>query len=231
MKIAGFLKTTLLDWDGMVACTVYLQGCNFTCPYCHNRDIVVSDNVTEIPEEQVLDYIKDNSDFLDGVVVSGGEPLMNKDIHKFLGKLKALNVKVKLDTNGSLPDVLDDLIGSELVDMVAMDLKSSLNERYDAAAGCAVDIEKIRKSISVIIDSGIEHEFRTTAVPVYVKEEDIRNICKNIKGAKRYRIHQFRNKFTIDAALSVIDPYPVSRLTAMADIAKEYVKDVKIRGV
>jgi pyruvate formate lyase activating enzyme len=232
VKIAGFIKTTLLDWDGMVACTVYLAGCDFRCPYCHNVAIVTNaDGAESIDEGRVLEYIEEHSDFIDGAVVSGGEPLINKDLHVFLKKLKALGVKVKIDTNGSYPDELDDLIGAGLVDMVAMDVKASLNERYDAAAGVKVNIEKIKKSIRVIIDSGIDHEFRTTVVPVYVKEDDIRNICENIKGAKKYRIHQFRNKTTIDASLSVLDPYPESKLMEMSEIANEYIKDVKIRGI
>lgn len=231
MKIAGFIKTTLLDWDGMVACTIYLAGCNFRCPYCHNRDIVVNaDGVGRIDEDRVLDHIKEHSDFIDGVVVSGGEPLMNADIGKFLERIRALGVKVKVDTNGSFPDRLDDLIGAGLIDMVALDVKSSLNERYSAAAGAEVDVNSIKKSIGVILRSGVDHEFRTTVVPIYVKRDDIRNICENIGNAKRYRIHQFRNKVTLDSSFSVLDPYPESELAAMADIAKEYVKDVKIRG-
>ncbi|MDR0777913.1 MAG: anaerobic ribonucleoside-triphosphate reductase activating protein [Methanomassiliicoccaceae archaeon] len=232
MKIAGFIKTTLLDWDGMVACTVYLAGCNFRCPYCHNAAIVTNaDGVERIEEERVLNYISENTDFIDGVVVSGGEPLINKDLSVFLKKLRSLGVKVKIDTNGSYPDELDDLIGAGLVDMVAMDLKAALNARYDASAGTKVDIEKIKESIRVIFDSGVDHEFRTTAVPIYIKDDDIRNICENIKGAKRYRIHQFRNKVTIDDALTVLDPYPDHKLIEMAEIAKEYVKDVRIRGI
>ncbi|MCL2890864.1 MAG: anaerobic ribonucleoside-triphosphate reductase activating protein [Methanomassiliicoccaceae archaeon] len=232
MKIAGFIKTTLLDWDGMVACTVYLAGCNMRCPYCHNKEIVINaDSVEGIPEDDILSYVSENRDFIDAVVVSGGEPLMNADVGKFLKKLKALGVKVKVDTNGCYPERLNDLIGAGLIDRVAMDVKSSLNERYNSAAGIDAPLDKIKESIRVIIDSGVEHEFRTTIVPVIIKEEDIENICRNIKGADAYRIQQFRNKVTLDDSLSVLDPYLESRLISMAEIAKEYVKDVKIRGI
>ncbi|MDR0334810.1 MAG: anaerobic ribonucleoside-triphosphate reductase activating protein [Methanomassiliicoccaceae archaeon] len=232
MKIAGFIKTTLLDWDGMVACTVYLAGCNFRCPYCHNGRIVTdAESVEALNEDDVLRYIGENTDFIDGVVVSGGEPLMNGDIGVFLKKLKALGVKVKIDTNGGFPDAMNDLIGAGLIDMVAMDVKSSLNERYSSAAGVDVNIDDIKRSIRVIIDSGVEHEFRTTAVPVFVREDDIKDICRNIRGAKKYRIHQFRNRSTMDDSLSVLDPYPEPRLIEMAEIAKGYVRDVKIRGI
>ncbi|MCL1983873.1 MAG: anaerobic ribonucleoside-triphosphate reductase activating protein, partial [Methanomassiliicoccaceae archaeon] len=207
-------------------------GCNFRCPYCHNRSIVLNaDDADAIPKDYILGYIKENSDFIDGAVVSGGEPLMNEDLGAFLKELKALGIKVKLDTNGSYPERLDDLIGSGLVDKVAMDVKSSLNERYGDVTGVNADIDAVAKSIRIIIDSGIDHEFRTTAVPVFVKDDDIRNICGHIKGAKGYRIHQFRNKVTIDDSLSVLDPYPENRLIEMAEIAKEYVKDVRIRGI
>jgi pyruvate formate lyase activating enzyme len=170
-------------------------------------------------------------DFIDGVVVSGGEPLMNPDISILLKRIKKLGLKVKIDTNGMFPERLDDLIGAGLVDMAAMDVKTSLNERYGAAAGADIDVNVLKKSIGVILNSGIDHEFRTTAVPVYVKEEDIRNICRSIKGAKRYRIHQFRNRTTMDGSLSVLDPYSEPVLMNMAEIAKEYVKDVMIRGI
>jgi pyruvate formate lyase activating enzyme len=231
VKIAGFIKTTLLDWDGMVACTIYLAGCNLRCPCCHNAAIALnSDDIVAVDENIVLDYVKEHSDFIDGIVLSGGEPTMDPSIYEFLKKIKALKLKVKMDTNGTFPERLDDLIGSKLVDMVAMDVKSSLNERYVSVAGAEADVEKIKKSIRIIIDSGVDHEFRTTAVPIFVKNEDIRNICENIRGAKKYRIHQFRNKSTMDESLSVLDPYPVSKLTEMAEIAREYVKDVKIRG-
>jgi pyruvate formate lyase activating enzyme len=156
---------------------------------------------------------------------------MNRDLGKFLKKLKALGVKVKIDTNGLYPEELDDLIGAGLIDMVAMDVKASLDPRYNASAGAEVDIGRIKRSIRVILDSGVDHEFRTTAVPIYIKEDDIRDICENIKGAKRYRIHQFRNKVTIDDSLTVLDPYPESKLMEMAEIAKQYVKDVRIRGI
>jgi len=231
VKIAGFIKTTLLDWDGMVACTVYLTGCNLRCPCCHNAAIALnSDEIVAIDENVVLDHVKEHSDFIDGVVVSGGEPTMDNDIYGFLKKIKAIGVKVKIDTNGMYPERLDDLIGSKLVDMVAMDVKSSLNERYLSVAGKEADVEKIKRSIRIVIDSGVDHEFRTTVVPIFVKNEDIRNICEHIKGAKKYRIHQFRNKRTMDESLSVLDPYPSSKLTEMAEIAREYIKDVKIRG-
>ena len=232
MKIGGFIKTTLLDWEGKVACTVYLTGCDFRCPYCHNRDLVLHpDEVEGVDEEKVLEYIKENSDFLDGVVISGGEVLINAGTLPLIKKLRKLGMLIKIDTNGSHPDVLDDLLGAGLIDMVAMDIKTSLNERYNSATGSKVDVENIRRSIRIIMDSAPDYEFRTTVAPIFVKLEDIENICREIKGAKKYRIHQFRPKNTLDETLSVLDPYPESKVMEMAEIARKYVKDVKIRGI
>ena len=232
MKIAGFMKTTLLDWEGKVACTIYLAGCDFRCPYCHNRDLVLRpEEVEEINEKYVIGYIEENSDFLDGAVISGGEPLMNKDLAGLIKKLRKLGMKIKIDTNGNHPDELDDLVGAGLVDFVAMDIKCSLNERYNVAADSNVDIERIKRSIRVIMDSGVDYEFRTTVTPIFVKNSDIEDICKAISGAKRYRLHQFRPKNTIDPSLSVLDPYPEEKVLEMAEIAKKYVKDVRIRGI
>jgi len=232
MKIAGFMKTTLLDWEGKVACTIYLAGCDFRCPYCHNRDLVLRpEEVEEVEESYVLEYIRENTDFLDGVVISGGEPLLNKDLKDLIRKLRKLGMKIKIDTNGNHPDELDDLIGAGLVDYVAMDIKCALNERYNAAADAKVDIERIRKSIRVIIDSGVDHEFRTTVTPIFVKNGDIESICKAVSGARRYRLHQFRPKNTLDPSLSVLDPYPEEKVLEMAEIAKKHVKDVRIRGI
>jgi len=232
MKIAGFLKTTLLDWEGKVACTIYLAGCDLRCPYCHNRDMVLRpDELEALDIEPILDYIGENSDFLDGVVVSGGEPLLNADLKDLLKRLRSMGMMIKIDTNGTHPDMLDDIVGAGLADMVAMDIKAPLDERYEIAAGTSVNVENIRKSIRIIISSGIDHEFRTTVAPVFIKEADIEDICKAIKGSKRYRLHQFRPNNTLDVSLSVLDPYPESKVLGMAETARKYVRDVKVRGI
>ena len=232
MKIGGFIKTTLLDWEGKVACTIYLAGCDFRCPYCHNRSLVLHpEEVEEVDEGKILEYIKENSDFLDGAVISGGEALIHAGTLQLIKKLKKLGMMIKIDTNGNHPDVLDDLLGAGLVDMVAMDIKTGLNERYDTATGTKVDLNNIRRSIGIIMDSAPDYEFRTTVVPIFVKPDDIEDICREIKGARKYRLHQFRPKNTLDEALSVLDPYPEQKLTEMAEIARKYVKDVKIRGI
>ena len=232
MKIGGFIKTTLLDWEGKVACTIYLTGCDFRCPYCHNRDLVLHpDEVEAVDEEKMLRYIEENADFLDGAVISGGEPLLHAGTLQLIKKLRKLGMKIKIDTNGNHPDVLEDLIGAGLVDMVAMDIKAPLTERYKIVTNSNVNAENVKRSVKVIMNSAPDYEFRTTVVPVLVKPEDIEEICKEIRGAKKYRIHQFRAKNTLDESLSVLDPYPESTVLAMAETARKYVKDVKIRGI
>lgn len=232
MKISGFLKTTLLDWDGKVACTIYLAGCNFRCPYCHNRGLVLNPGEAEdIPLDGILEYIERNSDFLDGVVISGGEPTVNKDLPDLIKKLRKLGMKIKIDTNGTGPEILDDLIGAGMIDFVAMDVKAPLDERYSSVTDVPVNVSDIRRSIRIIMESGVDYEFRTTVVPVLIKPEDVKDILEEIRGAKRYRLHQFRPKNCLDENLTALDPYPESVLMDMAETAKRYVRDVRIRGI
>lgn len=233
MRIAGFGKTSLLDWRGKVACVIYLAGCDFRCPYCHNKEIVVNpEKADDLDEEKIFQFIEENADFLDGVVVSGGEPTINKDLFKLIKRIKAMKMKVKLDTNGYNPDTLDDLIGASYIDSVSMDIKSGLTkERYSAAAGVDIDPEIIKRSIHIIMDSEIECEFRTTVSPILVKPEDIESIAHEIRGAKLYTLQQFRPKICLDSRLEAMDPYKESVLRQMADIAKQYVKSVEIKGI
>ena len=178
MKIVGFIRTTLLDWDGMVACTIYLAECDFRCPYCHNKEIVLNpEQADELDDEKIFNFIKENSDFLDGVVISGGEPTLNKELPDLIKKLRGLGMKIKLDTNGYHPDVLEDLIGAGYIDKVAMDIKAPLTkERYSAVAGTEIDPELLKRSIRIIMESGIDYEFRTTCSPILIKPEDIEEI-------------------------------------------------------
>ncbi len=231
MRIGGFVKTTLSDWDGKVACMVFLPGCNFSCPFCHNPDMV-HDNEEKVDENEVLDYIKNNNDFLDGVVISGGEPTLNKDLYIFLKKIKELGVAVKIDTNGSGPDILDDLIGAKLVDYVAMDVKAPLTpEKYSVATGGYGDVAKIKESIGVIMGSGVDYEFRTTMFPKAVSPDDVVEIARSLRGAKRYCIQQFRPKVTMDPEAGKVEPYSQKQLREMHDAAKPFVKKVVMRGL
>lgn len=233
MKIAGFIRTTLLDWDGKVACIIYLANCNFKCPYCHNKEIILnSDKIDGLDEENIFNYIRENSSFLDGVVISGGEPTINKDLPKLIKKLKEMGMEIKLDTNGYNPDVLDDLIGARYIDKIAMDIKAPLTEeKYSAVTGVHINPEILKKSIKTIMNSNIDYEFRTTCTPIFIKTEDIDEIGKDINGAKNYNLQQFRPKICLDSRLEHISPYKESIMRQMAKIAGKYAKNVKIRGI
>ncbi len=231
MRIVGFIKTSLLDWDGHVVSSIYLPGCNFLCPFCHNQDLVLNPgSFDEVPFQVIADYVRSHSEFLDGVVVTGGEPTMHKDLPQLLQQIKELGVKVKLDTNGTNPQMLRDLIDAGLVDYVAMDLKAPLNEKYDELAGVKVDLENIKRSIEILEISGIDHEFRTTVVPILLTAHDVESMAAYIGGTKRYALQQFRPGNTLDPSLKVVKPYSGAALKGMAETAGLYVRKVIIRG-
>ncbi|HXZ23271.1 MAG TPA: anaerobic ribonucleoside-triphosphate reductase activating protein [Methanomassiliicoccales archaeon] len=231
MRIVGLAKTSLLDWDGNVTAVLYLPGCNFRCPVCHNRELVLEpDRVDEVPWEEIEGFINENREFLDGVVVTGGEPTIHKDLPELLRKLKRLGVRVKLDTNGSRPDVIQALIEEGLVDFIAMDLKAPLDSKYDGVAGVEVDLSAIKRSIEIVMSTGIDYEFRTTVVPVLLKDADYERIAAYIGTSKRYALQHFRPKNTLDPNFSVLDPISEERMKAIAEKCKPYVRRVVIRG-
>mgnify|MGYP000850966105 CR=1 FL=1 len=231
MKIIGFIKTSLLDWDGHVVASVYLPGCNFRCPFCHNRDVVLDpDSYDEVPWEEVESFIRENNDFLDGVVVTGGEPTIHADLPDLIRRIKALGVKVKLDTNGSNPRMLKDLIDAGLVDYVAMDIKAPLNEKYDDLAGIPAPLDDIKRSIEILETSSVDHEYRTTLAPILLKAADIEAIAAYIGGAKKYALQQFRPQHTLDPHMENANPMPKAQVKAIAENAKQYVRTVVLRG-
>jgi pyruvate formate lyase activating enzyme len=231
MKVAGFLKSSLLDWDGRVTAVIFLPGCNFRCPFCHNGELVLSPgDAPEVDQEAMMEYLEENSDFLDGVVITGGEPTIHSDLPDLIRRIRSLGLQIKLDTNGTNPDMLQDLIDAGMIDGVAMDVKGPLDERYDDLSGVKTPLDKIKRSISVIMESGIDQEFRTTIVPHMIHEEELEAMAAFIGGARKYALQQFRNGNTLDSRLSKIDPYPPERIRSMADLAKQYVRKVVLRG-
>lgn len=198
MNIQGFQKLTLLDFPGHTACTVFTGGCNMRCPFCHNSPLVLAPTENEpFTEEEILSYLKKRSGILDGVAVTGGEPLLQKDIADFLEKVKAQGFLVKLDTNGSFPEKLNELIEKKLVDYIAMDIKNR-PEKYALTVGVKnFDIAPVEKSIEIIKTGGVDYEFRTTAVKEFHTAEDIAAAAKWISGAKRYFIQSFRDSGAI----------------------------------
>ena len=191
MKIKGLQKTTLLDYPEKLACTVFTGGCNFRCPFCHNASLVLNaEAVEEIPEEEFFSYIEKRKGMLDGVCITGGEPLLCPDIVDFIKKIRSLGLLVKLDTNGSLPDKLEYLLDEGLVDYVAMDIKNS-SEKYALTAGLQKFPDEIERSIDLIIKKAPDYEFRTTVVRELHDMQDIAKIATRIKKAKKYFLQSY----------------------------------------
>ena len=189
MVLSGLQKLTLLDFPGRIAATVFTRGCNMRCPFCHNASLVtgVSDIISE---EEFFSFLQSRLGRLGGVCVSGGEPTLNADLPDFIKRIKDMGFEVKLDTNGTNPDMLERLIDDGLVDYVAMDIKSS-EKRYSDVAGKQVDFEKVKRSIEILLSEKIDYEFRTTVAKPLFSKGDFTEIGKMIKGAKRYYLQGF----------------------------------------
>ena len=229
MKINGFRKMTLLDFPEKVACTVFTPSCNFRCPFCHNAALVTHiNNSVQYSEDEIIDYLSKRKGLLDGVCITGGEPLLQADIAEFVGKIKALGYAVKLDTNGSFPERLKDLVSKGLIDYVAMDIKNS-REKYPITTGCEVNIADIEESVSFLMNSGVDYEFRTTVVKEYHTPEDFKAIGEWIKGAKRYYLQNFVDSG--DLIKEGLSSHDVTELYKMQQIVDDFVVKSEIRGV
>jgi len=191
MRIGGLQKTSLIDFPGIVSCVIFTQGCNFRCPYCHNADLVLPELFGNLlTEKEIFLFLKERVGRLQGVVLSGGEPTIQEDIISFIEKIKEMKYRIKLDTNGSHPDVLKRLLKENLLDYVAMDIKTSL-ENYSKVVGCLVDVEKIKESIALILNSYVFYEFRTTCVKPLHQEKDFGEIFHMIQNARRFVAQKF----------------------------------------
>ncbi len=230
--IKGWVRTTLLDYPGKIASSVFLGGCCFRCPMCHNADLVLRPyTLPDIPVEDVLEHLEQCKGKITGLVVSGGEPCLSPGLPDFLRQARALGVQLKLDTCGYLPDVLENLLSEDPVDMVAMDIKAP-PAKYSQLAGLAqVDISRINASIALIRNSGLAYEFRTTVVSDWITPPDIAAIADWLAGAECYVLQQFRAQNCLDPGLNQQSPYPVSMLLKMQSIAGRKIKDVQLRGI
>ena len=191
MKINGFQKLTLLDFPGRVACIIFTAGCNFRCPFCHNASLVTHiDNTNTFSEDEILDYLKKRAGIIDGVCITGGEPLLQPDLEEFIIKIKNLGLAVKLDTNGSSPEKLISLVEKGLLDYVAMDIKNC-KDKYSLTAGVDINISDIEKSVSFLLENHVPYEFRTTVVDGMHTPEDSVSIASWISGAEKYFLQNF----------------------------------------
>jgi pyruvate formate lyase activating enzyme len=219
--LTGFIRNSFLDWPGKICCVVFLAGCNFKCPACHNQQLVVKQESTQnYPLGDVLDYLNGKKDWIDGITVTGGEPTIRKNLPDLLKILRAAGPKIKLDTNGSNPAMLAHLINSKLIDAVAMDVKAPLtSSEYARLAGVPVDLRLIRRSIQLVKESGLETIFRTTVIPGYVEKPQLEAIREFLGDVPRYIVQSFRNKETLDPSFSRIEEFPLARVD---DMKKEF---------
>ena len=231
MFISGLQKLTLLDYPGRVACTVFTAGCNFRCPFCHNAPLVLPELLREdFTEEDVLSFLKKRQGILDGVAITGGEPLMHSRIDGFLEKLRELGYSIKLDTNGSFPEHLVSIVEAGLVDRVAMDIKNS-PEMYGKTVGTdGFDISRVESSKSFLMEGHVDHEFRTTVVKGLHTEESLVGAAQWIAGAKEYYLQQFKNSGNV-INIDGLSEFNENEMHALADKVRVFVPSVQLRGL
>jgi len=230
MLLGGLQKLSLIDYPGRVAATVFTVGCNFSCPFCHNPELVKvgSDRLQMyLPEEDFFEFLEQRQGLIEGICISGGEPTIHQDLPAFLEKIKSAGFLVKLDTNGTWPSVLKDLVSKKLVDYVAMDIKAPL-ERYHEIINAEVDLEKIHESVQ-LVRALPDYEFRTTVIPDFHKKEDFLSIARWLDGAKRYYIQQFKPENALDPAFAKMRPYEDQILAEFCQVIKPYFEICEVR--
>ena len=209
IEIGGLQKTTLIDYPGRLAATVFLIGCNFRCSFCYSAELVLPDKIKNQPrisQKEFFSFLKERKGLLEAITVCGGEPCLNKDLPAFIRKIKKFGYLVKLDTNGSNPKMLKKLINEKLVDYVAMDIKAP-KEKYMKIVGKSVNIDDIEESINILKQNKVDYEFRTTVVPAIHSKKDIIEIAKWLNPAKKYYLQSFRPEKTIDPKFLKKKPY------------------------
>jgi pyruvate formate lyase activating enzyme len=230
MRIVGFTETSLLDWHGRIAAVIWIGGCDFVCPFCHNYRMADDDpELTVVPWEDIAATLHRKRDWYDGVVITGGEPLMHPEVFELCRRLKEIGQPIKVDTNGSFPYALKTLIELKLVDAVAMDVKAPLDSRYTKAAGRHVDITPLRRTIRLLLESGLEHEFRCTLVPGLINPEDAAAIGEAIKGAQAVALQEYLPKRARVESFGGEESYTRAEVDAMAEVLKSCAKEVRIR--
>ncbi|MFW6121113.1 MAG: anaerobic ribonucleoside-triphosphate reductase activating protein [Petrotogales bacterium] len=230
MKIGGLQKTSLLDYPDAISVIIWTIGCNFRCPFCYNKDLVLG-KAKEIPEEEIFSFLKKRKGLLEGLVISGGEPFLQEDIVDFMEKIKKLGYLIKIDTNGTFPEKLKEVMDKKLVDYLSMDVKAPKN-KYNKLAGIKTNLSKIERSIELIKSNAPDYEFKTTFVPNLLVEEDIIKIAKWLKGAKRFYLQKFKNDVPlISSKLDKVEPFSKEYINKILEEIKPYFKNCEVRGV
>ena len=234
MKYAGFIKQSLVDYPGEIAAVLFTRGCNLRCPFCHNPELLIKPSNPQpvaIDITEIIAFLQERQSFLDGVVISGGEPTLNKGIIKDISLIKDLGYLVKLDTNGTNSQMLEGLLASGQLDYVAMDIKAPLDyKKYLQVCGklSSEDFFNIRSSIHLLRNAPIKVEFRTTVVPVLHTAEDIVAIAAYLNGSDRYTLQQFNPRITLEPGYSSVVPYNKEHMQTIADQCAEYIDEVRV---
>ncbi|WP_427338393.1 anaerobic ribonucleoside-triphosphate reductase activating protein [Caloranaerobacter sp. DY30410] len=227
MNFKGLQKSSFIDYPDKICTVLFTGGCNFRCPFCHNSSLVKNEGEF-ILEKDVLEFLKSRKEMVEAVCISGGEPTLQKGLVSFIKKVKDIGYLVKLDTNGTNPDVIKKLLDLRLIDYIAMDIKAPLS-KYNSVADVIVDINSIRESIRLIKNSNIDYEFRTTVCKELLDQDDILEISKNISGAKRYIIQNFRDRETVLAGQGKFTPYSRQELLEIEKKIQGLFDEIKIR--
>lgn len=238
MEIAGYIKTSLIEWPGKISSVIFVQGCNFKCPFCHNADLVLGQGFSPIPEKRIFADLDSRKGWIDAVVVTGGEPTLQKDLLKFLKLLKELKLLIAIHTNGSNPEVLKKLLEEKLLDFIAMDLKGNF-EDYDKYTNVQCTIYNVQKSMELIIKSGVEYEFRTTVVPTLHNKENLIKLANQIGSAsakasadkRKWFLQQFRPLNCLDKSFIKIKPYSKEQMEGFCRALQEIIPQTSLRGV
>lgn len=214
IPIKGFLETSFLDWPGKLAAVIFFPGCNFRCPFCQNFDLVLRpQSLPDIPIKEIIHRLKELKGWIDGVCLTGGEPTIHSALPDFIRKFKENSFLIKLDTNGSNPEMIERLLAESLIDAVAMDVKAPLEEVfYSRLAGVAINLEAIKKSIALLRKSPIEAIFRVTVVPEFLTENDIYRLAQELAPVKKLVLQQFSPEKVLDPSLKNIKPWPLEKL-------------------
>lgn len=234
MEIKGFVDISLVDWDEKVSSTIFLANCNMRCPFCYNATLVLHpEKLRTIPFEEIAEYLERNREWIDGVVITGGEPTIQSDLPNLCEKIKKLGFMVKIDTNGTNPTLIREIINRNLVDYIAMDIKAPLEQdKYYTAVGISTPnlLKKILETINILQNSQIDYEFRTTVIPTIHNEKDIEEICQKIKNCKKYVLQNYKTDVeTINPDFQNLKPFSQDELKTFLKTARKILPNTKLR--
>jgi pyruvate formate lyase activating enzyme len=232
LEIKGFQKNSMIEWEGRLSCVIFLPYCNLRCPYCHAAHLLKPEDTPTIPREKILSYMRSQGGWLDGAAITGGEPTLHgEELRELIRDIRATGLDVLLETNGTNPDMLDDLLSEGLLTALSMDVKGPLDpDAYGKITRTDMDVDALRTSIEIIKNSGLEYEFRTTVVPGLVGPEELKHIAPELEGARAHALQNFQPDHCLDPAMREITPFSPDEMDELADISDPYVERVIIRG-